>query len=574
MKAELDRLEQLKSSFDPVSRSRVKQLLSRLDRRRPVNAEALIRFHELLLFLRAHPPDSEILEKTEELLDSFGERVARLRDSGADVSPLTDPAVSGIAETSFSAIWSYDIASHLAERHPAQVEIDWDGYEDAAKLIAVLKTFLPLFEDGAYVVFPVPYLTWIRGAKRQDETDLKWLLRQFDQLPIADRDRAGLYDSLNLWLHWKLGNSPASRSRMRLKVKKVFYHDGPLIQRKDVSLARELENSSQLPVTNLTRAEGARFLSTARDAMTVRYRELDGFTFGDPQSVRRASAGRGVEFLVWGLPPKRRLPLLAYHAILIFKNGVPIGYAESLALFERSEVGVNIFKTFRDGESAWIYARLLRFLRQYLGVTVFSVEPYQLGAHNEEAIEAGAFWFYRKLGFRPVEPDIARLLRREEDKLVAGPGHRTSARILRKLAAGHLLYESPLAPHPDAWDDFRVPNIGLAVCRRMSQSFDSSARRLRRASVTSVAKGLGIKLATLSDAEQRVFADLALVLAMFGGLSRWSKEDQKAIKRIVRAKAGADEIEYVRVLQRHQKLREGLRRLVKADDVLGDIANV
>jgi hypothetical protein len=52
---------------------------------------------------------------------------------------------------------------------------------------------------------------------------------------------------------------------------------------------------------------------------------------------------------------------------------------------------VNLFYTFRDGESAWIYARLLRFLRQHLNVSVFSVEPYQLGSHNEEGIEAGAF---------------------------------------------------------------------------------------------------------------------------------------------------------------------------------------
>jgi hypothetical protein len=564
MKTELDRLTKLKCSFDSVASMRVKQLLSRLDEASPVNAMELIRFHELLLFLRAYPPNSEILKKTEELLSCFGVRVAWLRESDTDLSPFADTAVSGIAGTSFSAIWSYEIAKHLAARYPAQVDIDWDGYEGGSQLIAVLKSFVPLFEDGAYVVFPVPHLTWIRAAKKRNETDLQWILRQFDQLAIANRHRASLYDSLNLWLHWKLGNSRATRSRMRLKVKNIFYHQGPLIQRKDVSLAHELSDLSPLPVKKLSHAEGARFIELARDAMTVRYRELEGFTYGDPQSVRRASAGRGVEFVVWGLPPKRRLPLLAYHAILIFKNGVPIGYAESLALFERSEVGVNVFYTFRDGESAWIYARLLRFLQQHLGVTVFSVEPYQLGSHNEEAIEAGAFWFYRKLGFRPIQPGIVHLLRREEHKLVTVPGHRTSARILRRLAAGHLLYESPLARHPGAWDDFRIPNIGLAVSRRMAQSFGGSGSRLRSASVTSVAKTLGIKPTTLSESEQKVFGDFALVLRMMGGLSRWSKEEKQAIKRIVHAKATADEREYVRLLQRHQKLRDGVRRMGQA----------
>ncbi len=100
----------------------------------------------------------------------------------------------------------------------------------------------------------------------------------------------------------------------------------------------------------------------------------------------------------------------AYHAGMMFKNGVPVGYVECLSLFERMEVGFNLYYTFREGETAWLYARLLRLFRQYAGVTCFSIDPYQIGHENEEAIESGAFWFYRKLGFRPVEPEIARLM--------------------------------------------------------------------------------------------------------------------------------------------------------------------
>jgi len=33
----------------------------------------------------------------------------------------------------------------------------------------------------------------------------------------------------------------------------------------------------------------------------------------------------------------------------------------------------------------------LRLLRQFLGVTVFSIDPYQVGHENEEGIESGAF---------------------------------------------------------------------------------------------------------------------------------------------------------------------------------------
>jgi hypothetical protein len=51
-----------------------------------------------------------------------------------------------------------------------------------------------------------------------------------------------------------------------------------------------------------------------------------------------------------------------------------------------------------------------------MGTTCVSVYPYQLGHDNEEAIESGAFWFYRKLGFRPGRADLERLAEREEAK--------------------------------------------------------------------------------------------------------------------------------------------------------------
>src|SRR2546429_4499277 len=563
----LDRLAGLMRRFEPGDSLRVEKLLAQLGRRRFPDAASLIRFHEILLFLRAYPHTPGIRRSSEGLLASFHKRVTRLRELGEDMSAFVDPRVSGIAGTAFSAIWSYDIARYLAVRYPSRVEIDWEGYEGEEQLVSVLKSFLPLFEDGAYVVYPVPYLTWIHAARRRNEkgeTDLAWLLRQFEHLSIPEREKANLFDSLKLWIHWKLGNSPSTRTRMRLQVNKSFYHDGPLIKRSEVSLDRELEDPLPLPLRKLSRADGERLVSQGRDMMTVRYRELHGFTYGDPQHVVRAAAGRGVEFVIWGCPPEHRLPLLGYHAVMIVKNGVPTGYAESLALFERTEVGINLFYAFRDGESAWIYARLLRFLRQYLHVSVFSVEPYQLGNHNEEGIEAGAFWFYRKLGFRPVQPQVARMVAREERKLARRPGYRTPAHVLRQLAAGHLLFEAPSAPHPGEWDNFRVPNIGLAVQRRLSfiaQQFGGGERKQRQALVTSVARALGVKPTDLSASEQRVFSDLAMVLALIPDLSRWSKQEKSALRQIVRAKTGTDELRYVRLLQSHQKLRDGMRKI-------------
>ena len=111
---------------------------------------------------------------------------------------------------------------------------------------------------------------------------------------------------------------------------------------------------------------------------------------------------------------------------MIFKNGVAVGYFEGLSLFERMESGFNLYYTFRDGETAWLYARTLNVFRHLLGVTAFAIDPYQIGYENEEGIESGAFWFYRKLGFRPTKPDILKLVLQEEKKIASRPGYRTS----------------------------------------------------------------------------------------------------------------------------------------------------
>ncbi len=218
-----------------------------------------------------------------------------------------------------------------------------------------------------------------------------------------------------------------------------FYHTAPLLRRADVSLDAELK-SPPLSMTKLSRTRGEQMLELARDTSAMRFRELHGFTYGDPSNVYRAELGRGVEVFVSGVLPDHRLPVRTYHAGMFFKNAVPIGYIETLTYRKQMEVGFNLYYTFREGETAWLYGRLLRLFQQLLGVTLFIVDPYQLGLHNEEAIESGAFWFYRKLGFRPEDAEVAKILDKEEKKLRAQPDYRTPTRTLHRLAAGWMVY--------------------------------------------------------------------------------------------------------------------------------------
>src|SRR5204862_7384248 len=225
--------------------------------------------------------------------------------------------------------------------------------------------------------------------------------------------------------------------------------------------------------------------------------------------------------------PQHRLPLRAYTAALVFKNGVPVAYFEGLSVFERMESGFNLYYTFREGETAWLFSRIMCLMRQLLGVTVFSIDPYQIGHENEEGIESGAFWFYRKLGFRPVKPELMKLTLAEEQKMANISGYRTPARTLRKLASGHMLFEVPDGA-PSKWDRFQVRNIGLAVQRRMARDFGGDSRRIRAASLQLVTRALDLKDKSWNEPQRIAVENLSLVLAMSPDLSRCSSP-QKAL---------------------------------------------
>ena len=232
------------------------------------------------------------------------------------------------------------------------------------------------------------------------------------------------------------------------------------------------------------------------------------------------------------------------------KNGVPAGYVEVLSLFERAEVGFNLYYTFREGESAWLYARLLRLFRQVLGVNVFSVDPYQIGYENEEAIDSGAFWFYRKLGFRPVEPEIARLAGREERRMLLSPDSRSTARTLRKMAEGYILFEGPDA-EARVWDRFRVRNLGFAVQREAARRHGGEPGRMARWAEARVSRALGIGAT----------GPLAHCLALIGDLERWTPVEKSALIAILEAKRGPSEARYLRLMQQHPRLRAAFLRL-------------
>ncbi|MFZ0999995.1 MAG: hypothetical protein WAO17_17465 [Candidatus Sulfotelmatobacter sp.] len=506
------------------------------------------------------------------------------------MSVFDDFDTSGIAGTTMQDTLSFDVAKWLASRFPHNVEIAWkdywDDYQAERARGNTWPRFIPLLEEDADVEANIPWANWIDAARGR-ENPLQWLLSQFAKLPLPARQQSELYDSLHLPLRWKLENSKLSRSRNWTTPRRFYFHQSALIQRSEVDLAKELSRPTP-KLKKLSRAAGESVMQSIREVMVVRYRELYGTTLGDPTTVVKADLGRGVIMHFWGLPPNRRLPLRAYVAGYTQKNGVPINYIEAIGLCEWIEVGFNTFYTYRQGETAWIYAQVLRCLRALTNAKCISIYPYQIGQNNDEAIDSGAFWFYCKLGFRPGRPDLQKLCEREENRITANPNYRTPPRTLKRLAEAHMFYElnreevggaaigkgttssraanaAKFRPASAAgsgpWDTFSTRNLGLRINRRMAREFNGDSQKIRQASTAAVTQALNLNPSRWTPLQKRSLEDWSLVLSEIPNLTHWTRNEKDQLIKIIRAKSALTELLYLRQTQHHPRLRSELLRL-------------
>jgi hypothetical protein len=557
--SQLSQLEQFRNAFAPGDDHRLLRLLKQLGRARFSTTAFLMRFHEALLFFRAFPSSPAILRETEKLLRGFLPKVEHLQNAGGDLDDFDTFEDSGMVGTIMQDTLSFDVLRWLVQYAPRSVEIAWDDYEDERGMGMVWPLLMPLQAEDAYVEANIPWRKWLEKAVPRGKTELQWIIEQIEQLPMSNLEKSRTYDLLRLPVRWKMGNQHFSRTLNWSRPQQVFYHREPLLQRSVVSLREQL---SQKPprLRKLSRAEGRQAIYRIHEIMLVRYRELYGTTLGDPDSVLRVDLGRGVEIYLWNLPPDRRLPLRAYVAGFTLKNGVPINYIEAIGLCEWMEVGFNTFYTFRGGEVAWIFAQVLRCLCSLTGATCISMYPYQLGDHNEEAIESGAYWFYRKLGLRPSRKDLVALVEQEERKIAGNPMYRTSARTLRRLASASLIYELP-GSEIGAWDHFSTRNLGLMSARRMSRDFEGEFSRFRESASAALAKLLNVERTRWSPLERQAFEDFAVVLFQAKELRSWTPQQRRDLAELIRAKSAPDEMLYLHLTQKHTRLRELLLKL-------------
>ena len=397
----------------------------------------LLALHDLLLGICAWPPDIKTYYAARQEL----ERLAIFSiNKAATANPAFVRAIegSGIAGSTQQYSFSLALADWFATR--MQTIAGLAGCDAAPELVhQLLQMARPEAEfvagtQGEYSLGErIQLLTGEKAAAWQ----LAWLTDTVKNLFGEERKAELLYQSLQVYIQLQLNDANYSRTLLQLPgVKPVVYNPG----KKDIGIS--------LRKIKLTLPQQQVVANTIRLSLALYGRETDPFSFIDEEHLSLFDAGNGLQIALAELLPGRRLSLETYVGYMVFANGIPVAYGGGWIWARRCKIGINIYPPFRRGGSAVLFQSVLALYRQQFGVSRFVIRPYQFGKGNPEGIKSGAFWFYYKLGFRPVYQKHFAIAEAEAAWIATNPYYRSPASVLRKLTGSDLAWQADPAVAP------------------------------------------------------------------------------------------------------------------------------
>jgi len=488
----------------------------------------------------------------ERVLASFHLR-ADLRRHRADL------ADTGIVGTDVRFTFYAPTARWLAQQWGERLEIEWEQFANQELLKDRIYLLGLDAETPGLDHAQLSAREWIERLRGPGETDAAFLVNCFGKQSWDATVRDVLYDELELPLVFHTGPQTPSRTSARLTGGKPLFQTKPWrTPRPDL---RAVARRPPVSVRSVDRRRGRELVDLARGAMMTRARDLDAFAGGDPDDVRLVDCGGGLEFALIGSRPEWRMMLETVYGWMMFQNRVPIGYVLSSAFLRSSEIAFNMFDTWRGGNAAHVYGQVVATTRALFQSDTFTIYPYQLGHGNAEGLESGAWWFYQKLGFRPRDPAVVELMESELASMKRDSSHRSSIATLKRLARENVYLE--LGRHrKDVIGTFAFERVGLAVTEFVAQRFGADRTRAERTCAEEVGELLGVRdWRSFPAPERKAWLSWAPLVSVLPGVAEWSAQERRDLARVVRAKGGRRESDYLRLFDAHPKLTRAMLRL-------------
>lgn len=517
---------------------------------RPIRSpKALREWHDLLLFLLAHPADAKEfawamaeLERVAGIADDMARRSERLRYALIN---------SGIVGTSLQTTGTLCLTRWMLERWGDQVEL-FSVEAPLEEFTELMRLLLPQAEQET-LDQPVSdvhaLLDTTFGPSRV--VQLTQLVRGMDGLRMDDRAREHLWSRVQVYVKVE-GASGCGMTFARAPIAGPHALPEGLIRAIDLMA---LVNEPVAAPVRLSSHQQQKVIDTARTVLATLHRETDPVTFAG--AVELFDMGRGLRIAFFHMDIAHRLPFDSYVGFMAFRNGVPLAYGGAWIFPGKSKVGINVFPALRGGESAWFFAQLLRLYRQRFGVDRFEAENYQLGHHNPDGLKSGAYWFYYRLGFRPVTKALQRMAENEFKKLTSRKGYQVPLKLLKELVEQGL--ELVIAECDLPVTDTAA--LTMAVPQHIVDRYAGDRALAMRRALERLGKALPLgDLAEWSPEERTALYLWALPLDLIEDLDRWSAGERKRMVALIKAKGKATETVNQDLLRRSRTLLQAWSR--------------
>lgn len=548
----LDELSLLRTAFDSRTHDRQRQIITALCAVPIRNLRLLKRLHAIMSAIRAFADNDDLYVAAGRLMKSIPARIRSLPI--AQRRTLDD---TGLAETTLVFEFSFDLARWISLCFKDEMDIAWNRYDDPERLDALLAHFVTPAEQQTWDDGKVSTRQWVRLARgTSSANDFAWLARQMMGDTPRRRIWSALYDAAEVPLRWRLANSRGS----------ITFNEVPWLGTNAVrNVWRQppsrIDHAIRQPLDQLEWLDEHRagdVLNVARDALAARQREVYAFTYANPKEVYLVSVGCGVHMAVFGVVPDRRLSLEGNYGYIILARGRPIGYGGASPLFQQANTGINIFDDFRKGESAFLFVQVLRTWHELFGSNRFIANPYQFGADNAEALASGAFWFYYKLGFRPVTAALRRLAgecaaRRKSDRK-----YLVDRATMKRLCSVNLELCLSGARSQDRFDERWLGALALQATTHIAAQTPIDRKAAVRKIVECVASSLSANRRGWTRNELDAFGNLAPVIGLIPELAAWSRVEKQDCVSLMRAKGSHQERGFVQRVAGHARLRAAL----------------
>lgn len=390
------------------------------------NEEQLNNYHDILLFVASHPENKQIKNLAEKELNRMADFLKTNKKFQLKCVDTSLPF------TTMYTPFSHDLLTWMNEYK--QCKISLEGFDFAAMdLNKVLKLTLPTLEQDQTTA-GMNNGDLLDALKVTTNDQISFLLNEFSKLNSMPLVKDYFWESLQLNLAIKSTDKKFSKAFNKMPIKSVFFQK-EMLKKFD---SKNLMNTALPPTLAMNEQETNELAAIVKKALVLTRRETDPSTFMDTKTLKYFELERGNSIAIFGMHANRQMPLQSYIGYSAFKNGFPVAYGGAWVFGSTAWFGLNIFDAFRGGESGYIMCQLLRVYKQVFDIDYFEVEPYQYGQGNPDGIKSGAFWFYYRYGFKPVDAALCELAEKESLKIKSKKGYRSSSKTLLQFTHSNI----------------------------------------------------------------------------------------------------------------------------------------